>query len=214
MLVDLANCTIFRLPLKSDRIHLFKLKFINQNKKRKSTLVSLGVSTRRCPAIRTEEAGVTEAPDLGRPDGLRVDVLQVVVAQSGNCVTGRDAEGSGSRVVAWNSASDDGPQQHRAQTEKCASQQAKRKQTNSLISADTRFAPCSNAPVSNPLLGVDGLQMGTAVNVQRCSNQRVKQQEVGHVFLRDQPGKCGHGSGCGGLLNRPEEKQLSLFTRR
>lgn len=60
---------------------------------------------------------------LGSRNGLRVNVIQVIVTEPGNCITGRHTKNGGCSIISWNGAAQDRPEEHRSQTKEATAQQ-------------------------------------------------------------------------------------------
>lgn len=61
---------------------------------------------------------------LRRFDGLRIDVLHIVVADARNPIARAQRDHRGGHIVVGNRTANDGPQQHGAEAEQAAAQQA------------------------------------------------------------------------------------------
>lgn len=126
---------------------------------------------------------------LSRLDGLRIVVLHVLVADASDRIAGAQSDHRGHGVVARNRTANDGPQQHRSQTEQTAAQHTLKKAKtfrNVRHKSMQTLLLLLLLRISCPSLWLHILQMRPVPQVQRGADERMQQQKVGDVLLRDE----------------------------
>lgn len=128
----------------------------------------------------------------GRLDGLRIVVLHILVADASDRIARTQRDYRGDCIVARNRTANNGPHQNGAETEKAAAHQTVDAQTVKNDTIKTIRLICVRS-ANNALLReyrtsfrFDILQMRPVPQKQRCADERVQQQKVGDIFLREE----------------------------